>query len=100
MEAMGGLHMTWCFGAIMMGNLISITYMSIDNAVSFIQKLSPGCLLAKLDLRKACRAVPIHPLDRPLLGMQWEGVTYVDGVLPFSLGSAPKIFSALADGLM
>ena len=32
--------------------------------------------------------------------MQWEGVTYLDGALPFGLRSAPKIFSALADGLM
>ena len=73
---------------------------SIDNAVSFIQALDPGCLLAKLDLREAYRAVPIHPLDRPLLGMQWEGVTYVDGALPSGLRSVPKIFTALADGLM
>ena len=81
-------------------DLCSISYTSIDSAVSFIQALGPGCLLAKLDLREAYRAVPIHPLDRPLLGMQWEGVTYVDGALPFGLRSAPKIFSALADGLM
>ena len=44
--------------------------------------------------------MPIHPQDRPLLAMQWEGVTYLDGTLPFGLRSAPKIFSALADGLM
>ena len=81
-------------------DLSSITYRSIDNAVSFIQALGLGCLLAKLDLREAYRAVPIHPLDCPLLGMQWEGVTYVDGALPFGLCSMPKIFSALADGLM
>ena len=78
----------------------SIAYTSIDNAVFFIQALGPGCLLAKLDLREAYRVVPIHPQDRPLLAMQWEGVTYLDGALPFGLCSAPKIFSALADGLM
>ena len=81
-------------------DLCSIAYTSIDNAVSFIQALGPGCLLAKLDLREAYRVVPIHPQDRPLLAMQWEGVTYLDGALPFGLRSAPKIFSALADGLM
>ncbi len=30
---------------------------------------------------------------------QWEGEVYVDGVLPFGLCSAPKIFTAIADGL-
>ena len=51
-------------------DLCSIAYTSIDNAVSFIQALGPGCLPAKLDLREAYRAVPIHPQDRPLLAMQ------------------------------
>ena len=27
-----------------------------------------------------------------LLGMQWNGAVYVDGMLPFGLRSAPKIF--------
>ncbi len=31
--------------------------------------------------------------------MQWKNAVYVDGMLPFGLRSAPKIFNALADGL-
>ena len=38
--------------------------------------------------------------DRHLLGMQWDGKLYVDTALPFGLHLAPKIFTALADGLM
>ena len=56
-------------------DLCLIANTSIDNAVSFIQALGPGCLLAKLDLREAYRAVPIHLQDRLLLAMQWEGAT-------------------------
>ena len=41
--------------------------------------------------------VPVHPHDRWLLGMKWEGRLYMDTVLPFGLRSAPKIFSAVAD---
>ena len=44
--------------------------------------------------------IHLHPGDRPLLGMQWKKTLYVDTVLPFGLRSAPKIFSAVADGLM
>ena len=40
--------------------------------------------------------VPVHPQDRSLLGVQWEGQAYVDAALPFGLRSAPKF---LADGL-
>ena len=37
---------------------------------------------------------PFHPIDRHLLGI---GATYIDGVLPFGLCSAPKIFNSIAD---
>ena len=43
--------------------------------------------------------MPVHPDDRPLLGMIWGEKVYIDTVLPFGLRSAPKIFSSLADGL-
>ena len=44
--------------------------------------------------------VPVHPADRMLLGMKWRGELYVDGALPFGLRSAPKLFTAVADGLL
>ena len=57
-------------------------------------------LLAKLDLCEAYRIVPVHPEDRPHLGMQWKGKFYLDSALPFGLHSAPKIFSVVADSLL
>ena len=56
--------------------------------------------MAKLDLRDAYRVVPVHPQDRPLLGMRWREGIVIDATLPFGLRSAPKVFSAVADGLM
>ena len=32
--------------------------------------------------------------------MEWEGSWFVDTALPFGLHSAPKIFTAMADGLL
>ena len=55
--------------------------------------------MAKVDIQDAIRIVPVHPDDRWLLGMQWEGKTYIDSSLPFGLRSAPKIFNTLADVL-
>ena len=51
-----------------------------------------GTELVKLDLKDAYRIVP-------LLGISWEGSTYVDRSLPFGLRSAPKIITAVADML-
>ena len=80
--------------------LCSVTYASLDQAVAMTQPLGKGCLLAKLDLREAYRAVPVHPSDQRLLAVQWKGVTYIDRALPFGLRSAPKLFSALTDAMM
>ena len=81
-------------------DLCSIHYASIDDAAKIMCTIGRGARLAKLDIAHAYRNVPIHPQDRPLLGMEWEGgKLYIDTVLPFGLRSAPKVFSALADSL-
>ena len=40
----------------------------------------------------------MHKEDQPLLAINWRGTTYIDHALPFGLRSAPKIFTAVADG--
>ena len=79
--------------------LCSLQYASVDQAVALILRLGQGTELVKLDLKDAYRMVPVHPQDHPLLGISWEGSTYVDRSLPFGLRSAPKIFTAVADML-
>ena len=63
-------------------------------------ELGKGTLLAKIDIKSAYRVVPVHPEDRPLLGMKFQGRTYADATLPFGVRSAPKIFNAVADALL
>ena len=53
--------------------------------------------LAKFDVESTYRIIPVHPNDRYILGMQWQGNYFVDMALPFGLGSAPYIFSSVAD---
>ena len=45
--------------------------------------------MAKTDIKQADRNIQIHPADRYLLGMKWEGQTFIDTVLPLGLCSAP-----------
>ena len=47
----------------------------------------------------AYRLIPVHPEDRWLQVVEWQGSYYVDPMLPFGLRSAPKIFNAVADAL-
>jgi len=61
--------------------------------------LGKGSWLVKMDIKQAYRNIAVHPADCYLLGMKWEGHTYIDATLPFGLRSAPLIFSAVADML-
>lgn len=62
-----------------------------------ITEAGRGARLAKIAVKSAYRTIPVHPEDRALLGMRWEDNLFVDAALPFSLRSAPKIFTAVAD---
>ena len=63
----------------------------IDDVAALVAVLGRGSLLAKVDIESAYRLIPVHPQDRPLQAMVWEGQLFIDPMLPFGLRSAPKI---------
>ena len=75
----------------------SLSYASLDHLAALVVSTDRSSLLVKADMKEAYRMVPVHPEDQHLLGIQWQGLVYIDKVLPFGLRSAPKIFSAVAD---
>ena len=77
----------------------SLSYVTVDTVASIVASLGPSSLMAKVDIESAYRLIPVHPDDRPLLAVRWRGETFCDGMLPFGLRSAPKIFTAVADAL-
>ena len=77
----------------------SLEYASVETAVRLVQLHGKGALMAKLDLKSAYRMVPVHSEDQHLLGIQWREKIHLDQALPFGLRSAPKLFTAVADGL-
>lgn len=79
--------------------ICSLSYITVDQVANKAIALGKGSLLAKIDIKSAYRLVPVWPQDRKWLGMLWNNALYVDGMLPFGLRSAPKIFNAIADAL-
>ena len=75
----------------------SLRYTTVDKVAQAAGCLEVGTLLAKLDVCSAYCLIPVHPDDCPSIGFQWQGVQYVDGMLPFGLRSALMIFTAVAD---
>ena len=81
-------------------SLCSLHYPSVHDGARMARALGKGALVAKLDLKNAYRIIPVHPDDRWLLGVRWQGQTLLDAALPFGLRSAPKLFTAVADCLL
>ena len=80
-------------------SLCSLSYITVDQVAEKALALGRGALIAKTDIKSAYRLVPVYPNDRRWLGMRWNNEVYIDGMLPFGLRSAPKIFNALADAV-
>ena len=53
--------------------LCSLSYTTVDKVARAAQQLGTGALLAKVNIKSAYRLVPVHPDDRPLLGVIWKG---------------------------
>lgn len=79
--------------------LASLTYITVDEIANQAVALGKGALMAKIDIKSAFRLIPVWPQDRQFLGMHWNNLVYIDGVLPFGLRSAPKVFNAVADAI-
>ena len=79
--------------------LCYLEYATVDQVGSLARQAGRVALMSKLDVSSTYRRVPVHPHDQHLLGIKWQGVVYCDKALPFGLWSAPKLFTAVADGL-
>ena len=80
-------------------HLCSLSYITVDQVAEVALSLGKGALMAKIDIKSAYRLIPVHPVDRMWLGLKWDDQIYIDGMLPFGLRSAPKIFNSVADAL-
>ena len=72
----------------------SLTYIKVDDVANQAAQRGRGTLMAKMDVEEAYRIIPIHPDDRHLLDIYWDGQVYMGAALPFGLRSAPLIFTA------
>ena len=77
----------------------SVTYATIQDAISFIQCSRQPVYMAKVDIESAFRIIPVSPADRPLLGFQWKGQYFMDAVLPMGCCSSPAIFERFSTAL-
>ncbi len=51
----------------------SVSYDTVDTAISLIQAVGPGAFLAKTDIENAYKLILIQSADIPALGIRWFG---------------------------
>ncbi len=78
--------------------LSSLSYVSVGRRL--LVDAGKRGQMAAIDIKQAYRNVPIHPDDRPLLGVNWRNNIPLDNVLTFGMRSAPLIFTAVSDALL
>ena len=52
--------------------LCSLQYTTVEDVAGATAKLGRVALMAKIDIEAAYRLFPVHPHNRPLLGMEWK----------------------------
>ena len=74
----------------------SVSYATINDAISALKRAGRGCFMAKTDIKSAFRIIPVHPDDHPLLGMKWENFYYYDRCLIMGCSSSCAIFESFS----
>ena len=69
-----------------------VQYQSIDDAIKYIRSMGVGSLMAKTDIEKAFRILPVHPDDYELLGMKVNKLFYYDKALPMGCSISCRLF--------
>ncbi len=71
-------------------SICSLPYPSVHDAARLAFSIGPGALTAKIDLKNAYRAIPVHPEDRWLI----QRCSTSDGNRYFQRGMAADISNA------
>ena len=77
----------------------AVTYQSVYDAINMLQSLGQGSFMAKTDVSKAFRIIPLHEDDHKLFCMNWRDKFYIDQVMQMGCASSCQIFQAFASAI-
>ena len=76
-----------------------LTLPNIDQVVNAIKKFGKGSYMAKIDISRAFKHVPIDPADTKLLGLYWKGSYYLEKHLCFGFKQGSQLFQHISDSV-
>ena len=77
----------------------SVSYEGVYDAIYMLCKIGHAACMAKTDIEKAFRLIPIHPDDQHLFCIYWNGELFMDRALQMGCSSSCQIFQAFASAI-
>lgn len=77
----------------------SVSYASVQDAARLLVAAGPQAFMAKTDIEKAFRLIPLRPDQYHLFCFQWQGKYYHERVLAMGARSSCKIFQKFSIAL-
>lgn len=78
----------------------TVTYQTLQHALSLIQFHSPTAYLAKTDIADAFRIIPLHPDQYNLLGFSFNSHYYFDKMLCMGAAKSCRFFEDFSNALV
>ena len=89
----------WVSDNTYLGTDFVLTLPNMDHIVKAVNKFGKGSCIAKIDISRAFKHVPIDPSDTNLLGLHWKGAYYQEISLCFGYKQGSQIFQRLSDSV-
>ncbi len=70
-------------------------HFKMDSIYTITHMMTPGCYMAKLDIKDAYYSVPIHPDFQKYLKFRWHGTLFQFTCFPNGLSPCPRLFTKL-----
>ena len=81
-----------------MGVDFALTFPSIDNVTKAVLKFGKNCHIAKIDISRAFKHLPIDPRDIKFLGLFWNGY-FIERNLCFGYKNGSALFQRFSDSI-
>jgi hypothetical protein len=77
----------------------TVSYAGVQDAISLVQSFPGNAVMAKTDVEKAFRLLPLHPEVQHLFVFHWKGSFYVDRAMQMGCSSSCHLFEAFSTAI-
>ena len=77
----------------------NVEYQNVYDAILMLSEIGQGAFMAKTDIEKAFRLIPIHPDDQNLFYIHWRNQWYIDRAMQMGCSSSCQIFQNFSNAI-